>query len=267
MDRTEKKSAIPVESRTGVRALMRGLAILRYVNTSRSARPGEIAAALDIPRPTVYRLLQTLEELNYVALSPTDNRVRVTRLAAGLGDGYAIASRLCQIAGPLFSEYAPQIVWPLVLSVYDNAAMVVEETTHGRSPMSIDHDMIGYRVPILRTSSGRAYLAHCGDEERQIILEQVRRLDLEEDRPYLEQVHLRRMLSEVAAHGVALRDAGDFRPHTGSISVPIMVAGTVAGCVSVVWIRSAMDSAQAEQRYVGPLRQIAQRFTELAEAT
>jgi IclR family transcriptional regulator, mhp operon transcriptional activator len=75
------------ERRDSVRALVRGLAILRHVNAVGEARPGEIAQALGIPRPTVYRLIETLEEQRYVVMSPTSNRVRVTRRAASLGDG------------------------------------------------------------------------------------------------------------------------------------------------------------------------------------
>ena len=134
----------------------RGLAILRYVNAAGDPRPSEIAVGLGLPRPTVYRLLQTLEEAGYIVLSPTSNRVRVTRLAAGLGDGFAITSRICQAAGTIFATYAPKVVWPLDISVYENAAMVIQETTHGRSPLSIDRGMTGFRLPMLRTAAGRS---------------------------------------------------------------------------------------------------------------
>ena len=254
------------DNRNAVRSLTRGLAILRHLNAVGAAKAGEIAAALNIPRPTVYRLLQTLEEHRYVMLSPSDSRVRVTRLAASLGDGYAMTSRLCQIAGPLFSEYAPQIVWPLTISVYENAAMVVEEATHDRSPLSIDRDMIGWRVPILRSASGRAYLGHCSAEERQIIVEHIRRLGQKEDLPFLDQTVLSKMLAEVASQGFGLRDLSDFRPKTASLSVPAIVGGSVVACISVIWIRSAMDTQEAIRRYVAPLREISTRLAAAAEA-
>lgn len=121
-----------------VRSLSRGLAILNYVNKIGDIRPGEIAKALDLPRPTVCRLLATLEELGYVAFSAISSYVRVTRYAAALGDGCTLTSELSLAAGPLFVEYSQRLVCPLDLTVYNNAAMVIQETTHGRSPMSID---------------------------------------------------------------------------------------------------------------------------------
>ena len=254
------------QARDAVRALIRGLKILRHVNAIGDARPGEIARALGIPRASVYRLIQTLEEEGYVVMSPTSNRVRVTRLAASLGDGFAITSRICQLAGPLFSRYAPRVVWPLVISIYENAAMVIQETTHGRSPLSIDRGMIGYRLPMLRTAAGRCYLGHCGARERELILEHVRRLDDREDRPFLEHRYLGPMLDEVGARGLAVRDAGEFRTQTASIAVPIMASGTVAAALSVIWIRSAMTVEKALTTLETPLREVAASISAALDA-
>lgn len=231
-----------------MRALTRGLDILRHVNAVGEARPGEIARALDLPRPTVYRLLETLEEAGYVTFAASANLVRVTRAAAALGDGYAATSELCRAAGPLFAEYAARLVWPLDLTCYDNAAMVIHETTHGRSPLSIDRAMIGYRLPVLRTSAGRAYLSFCPAPERRLILDHLRRLGDPADDPFLDPAWIARMIAETRARGLALRDAGEFRPQTCSIAVPVMHGGQVEGCVSMIWIRSAMTSRMALER-------------------
>lgn len=245
-----------------VRALTRGLAILRHVNSVGEARPGEIARALGIPRPSVYRLLQTLEEAGYVAFSGSSNQVRVTRLAASLGDGSAATSVLCQAAAPLFAEYGARLVWPLDLSVYHNAAMIIQETTHGRSPLSIDRAMVGYRLPVLRTSAGRAYLAFCSAGERALILAHLRRLGDPGDAPFLDPGWLGRMIEETRARGVAVRDAGEFRPQTSSLAVPVLSQGNVVACVSMIWIRSAMTSRKALETCAAPLAEIAARLAE-----
>jgi IclR family mhp operon transcriptional activator len=243
-----------------VRALTRGLAILRHVNAMGEARPGEIARALNIPRPTVYRLLETLEEAGYVAFSASSNLVRVTRLAAALGDGYALRSELCQAAAPLFAEYGARLVWPIDLSVYENTAMVILETTHGRSPLSIDRAMIGYRLPMLRTSAGRAYLSFCGEEERTLILDHLQRLGDTADLPFLDPLWFNRMADETRAHGFAIRDAGEFRPQTASIAAPVQSGGMMIGCISMIWIRSAMDTSKAIGSHAKPLCELAAKI-------
>jgi len=249
----------PADTASGssVRALARGLAILRQVNKVGEARPGEIAKALNIPRPTVYRLLETLEELGYVALSATSNYVRVTRFAAALGDGYALTSEISQAAGPIFASYSKQLVWPLDLTIYHNAAMVIQETTHGRSPLSIDRGMTGYRLPVLRTSAGRAYISFCPEQERSLIIEHIRRIGQSDDLPFLEARWLSHLIEETRSRGIAVRDSGEFRQETASIAVPIMADGIVLGCVSLIWIRSAMSTRRALDDFGEPLLEIA----------
>lgn len=257
----EDRDATPEKS-DGVRALRRGLAVLRHINACGSTSAAEIARALSIPRPTVYRLLQTLEEEGYVAFSASSTQVRVTRLAASLGDGYAAQARICQAAGPVFGHYAPRLVWPLDLTVYEDAAMVIQETTHTRSPLSIDRGMIGFRLPMLRTSAGRAYLAYCPPEDRQAILGHLRRMDDGEDRPFLDDAWLARCLSETRKNGFAVRDGGEFRPKTSSIAVPVMVGQRVEAVVSMIWIRSALSLAEAIRAHGRTLAEVASAISQ-----
>ncbi|MFV1878698.1 DNA-binding transcriptional regulator [Nioella sp.] len=247
-----------------VRALTRGLDILRYINETGACKAADIARELSIPRPTVYRLLETLEQQGYVAFSPTSARVRVTRLAGSLGDGFGATSELCQIAGPLFTDRSSQIAWPLDLTVYENTAMIIQETTHSRNPLSIDSGMTGYRLPMLRTSAGRCYLAHCPREERQIIIRHLQRKGDPDDLPFLDPMKLDKLLQEVKARGFGVRLGLEFRPKTSSIAVPVMAGGRIVCCVSVIWTRGAMNQSEAIDKLVPPLldlsRDIAQRL-------
>jgi IclR family mhp operon transcriptional activator len=238
----------------GVRAFKRGLDVLREVNRSGGIRAGDVARALDLPRPTVYRLLETLEELGYIARSASDDRFRVTRRALSLGDGYDPGVVICQAAAPYLAELSKALVWPVDLSTYENAAMVVQETTHARSPLSIDRGMIGKRLPMLRTSAGRAYLAACPDHERELILNHLRRIDEADDRPFLETGRLERMIAETQSRGYAIRSEGEYNAKTASIAVPIVRGGAVFGCISIIWIRSALAIEDAIAQFVGPMR-------------
>jgi IclR family mhp operon transcriptional activator len=237
----------------GVRAFKRGLDVLHEINRSGGIRAGDVARQLDLPRPTVYRLLETLEELGYVARSASDDRFRVTRRASSLGDGYDPGVVICQAAAPYLAELSKSLVWPVDLSTYENAAMVIQETTHSRSPLSIDRGMIGKRLPVLRTSAGRAYLAACAPRERDVIINHLRRIDEADDRPFLEADRLSRMIAETAQRGYAIRSEGEFNPKTASIAVPIVRDDEVFGCISIIWIRSALSLDQAIAEFVAPL--------------
>ncbi|MFK4382251.1 DNA-binding transcriptional regulator [Bradyrhizobium sp. USDA 223] len=256
MSKERTRNGQPRQSE-GVRAFKRGLDVLQEVNRSGGIRAGDVARALELPRPTVYRLLETLEELGYIARSASDDRFRVTRRALSLGDGYDPSVVICQAAAPYLADLSKKLVWPVDLSTYENAAMVVQETTHSRSPLSIDRGMIGKRLPMLRTSAGRAYLAACPARERDLIINHLRRIDEADDRPFLDQGRLDRMIAETAARGYAIRSEGEYNPKTASIAVAIVRDGAVFGCISIIWIRSALGIEEAVAQFASQLLETA----------
>lgn len=244
-----------------VRALVRGLEILKFLNKRGSARASEVASRLNIPRPTVYRLLHTLEEAGYVVFSATDARVRVTPLAASLGDNSAARSLLCQVAAPIMAQFTDTYTWPADLCIYEDMHMVVQETTHGRSALSIDRDMSGYPLPMLRSSAGRAYLANCSDQERRIILDMLRHENLVEDRPFLVDTWLETNLSLYRQQGFAIRDHRTFRAKTSSIAVPILSNSGIVGSLSVIWVSKAFSISEGVSKYSAPLTEAAKFIT------
>ncbi|MGV8989497.1 MAG: hypothetical protein ACOH2H_25070 [Cypionkella sp.] len=65
------------------------------------------------------------------------------------------------------------------------------------------------------------------------------------------------MIKDTRERGVALRDAGEFRPQTASIAAPILSHGGVLCCVSMIWIRTAMTARKACDSFAEPLSEIA----------
>jgi IclR family transcriptional regulator, mhp operon transcriptional activator len=237
----------------GVRSIQRGLDVLSEVNRSGGIRAAELAQRLGLARPTVYRLLETLEELGYVRRSGSDDRFRVTRKASSLGDGYDPGLLISEAATPVIGELSKRLVWPIDLTIYENAAMVIQETTHAKSPLSIDRGMIGRRLPMLRTSSGRAYLAFCPDAEREIIIKHIVRIEDPDDQPFLEPSHLDRLIAHTRARGYGVRDEGEYNTKTSSIAVPVIRGGDVLGCISIIWIRTALDTREAISQFAEPM--------------
>jgi IclR family mhp operon transcriptional activator len=65
------------------------------------------------------------------------------------------------------------------------------------------------------------------------------------------------MIAETAARGYATRSEGEYNPKTASIAVPIVRNGTVFGCISIIWIRSALGIEDAMAQFVGQLQETA----------
>jgi IclR family transcriptional regulator, mhp operon transcriptional activator len=256
------KRSKQASARGGVRSLERGLALLRLVNEMGGVRPAEAAKALRLPRPTAHRLLETLEELGYVRRSPSDNRFLVTIQASRLSGGYDTDVQLSEVVGPVLAQLLHDLVWPVNISTHSNGMMVVRETTHARSPLSVDRDMIGLEVPMLRTASGRAYLAYCGEAERTEIIHQLKVRNDAGDEPYIADDAIGEMLALCRRQGFAGRFNEPFVSRTSSIALPILVDGCARGSLSIVWSTSAMPYNRAIHQFLQPLREAARTISD-----
>src|SRR5665213_1932340 len=99
-----------MESTRPIRALMRGLDALTFLNLRDGATVSEVAHEIRLPRTTVYRILETLCNAGYVFRDAVDDRYRLTILVRALSAGFADESWLTQIAKPLMMELCSDIV-------------------------------------------------------------------------------------------------------------------------------------------------------------
>ena len=68
----------------------------------------------------------------------------------------------------MMAEFTREHVWPVSLFTFEAGKMLVRDTTHRLSALSIDYGMVGRRMAMLRTAGGLAYLAFCPDNERKV---------------------------------------------------------------------------------------------------
>jgi len=247
---------------SNVRAVERGLRILSAVSRAKGILPGELSKALDIPRPSVYRILGSLEGLGYVVRSATDNRFRVTLKTREIAEGYDDETQAGTLGGPVIVALQQDIVWPVDILTYENGAMVIRESTLARSPMSINRNMIGTHAPILRTSAGRAWLAFAPDKERDLCLDILRERADPEDLPFLEPRNLATLLSNTREQGHGMRYGEKLLPETSSFAMPVIVGTRVICCINVIWITSALSISAARDTLLDPLRRAAQKMAE-----
>ncbi len=239
-----------------VRALERGLDILRIVNEFDGIKVQEIVDRTGLSRPTVFRFLESLESLGYVAKSPSTGQWRPTMDCNLLSAGFAEKSWIGQIAVPKMERLGGEILWPLDLVTNDGDAMRVRETTHRTSPFSFDHGMVGRRIPILHTASGRVYLAFCTDEEREILFDMLRKSRKPEHALIHNQTMINRILAKTRERGFGFRNQG-YRNHTQSISVPIFVQDRVLAALTVICLNSALSFDDMVRKFEVRLREAA----------
>ncbi len=236
-----------------VRSLERGLALLVAMNRRKLASVAELAQDVRLPRPTVYRLLDTLSRTGFVARESATDRYRPTHGVRALSDGFVDDEWIGEIAAPLMAEFTRDHVWPVSLFTFEAGKMLVRDTTHHLSSLSIDYGMVGRRMGMLRTAGGLAYLAFCPDNERKAILGLLALSDDPEDQPAHENQRLSATLQAIRLKGYAVQDRV-INPKTASISVPIKAGRRIHGCVSLIYIASALTLRDVERDLLAPLR-------------
>ncbi len=238
-----------------VRSLQRGLEVLTILNLHGPQKAQQVGELTGLPRPTAYRLLESLASLGYVTKSAEDTwllTLKVKSLSAGFND----SAWVTQIALPAMTKLAKQILWPIDLVTFDAYEMVVRESTHPISPFSLDVGMVGHRLPMLDTAAGRAYLSFCPHDERTAIIDALSRSDRPQDLMARNPEAVERIVSRTLKLGCGYRVRG-FKSQTSSFSVPIIHDNTVIACLTLIWIASALDFHEASSRYLDAMRNTA----------
>jgi len=241
-----------------VRAIERGLAILDAVARNTNSSAAQISAYSGVPRTTVYRILETLENLGYVRRNDEGRIFYLTSKIRMLTANVDSASQLGEIAFPMMEELVQEVLWPSSLTVIDHDAMRIVETTHHLSPYSVHRNAVGTRIPLLTTALGRAYLCFCGEAERQALLGNVGRLyDVSTMSRHLERLlHLQ---PSTRNNGYASSN-GETDPRFASFAVPIRKSGNVIASMNLIFFRKTMKLEAALERYLPVLNDVVERI-------
>jgi len=170
------------EDRHFVTALARGLDVLSaFRSRDRMLGNQELARRCGLPKSTISRLTYTLTKHGYLEHAEDGSGNSGYRLgSAVLALGSAMLARMDmrQLARPLMQELADQSQAMVSLGMRDRLSMIYVENCRSESALTLSLD-VGSRIPLATTAMGRAYLAVCGERERQDLMGRIRELDEE----------------------------------------------------------------------------------------
>jgi len=250
-----------------IRALARGLEVLHVLNQFNGATVSEVAEAIGLPRTTTYRILETLCHEGYAYRAAIDERYRLTILVRGLSDGFDDEAWVTQIARPFMYELCSELVWPVAIATLSGSTMLIRQTTDHRSPLAIEKRGPGFRVPILGSASGIAYLAFCPTEQQQAILELTARASRpERGAAAIDRDKVMSLLEETRRRGYAAWRRSRRVSDELSLSVPILSRDRLLATLTLRFSSTAVPKAEAIQRFVPRLQEVARRIgAEFAE--
>ncbi|WP_300647306.1 IclR family transcriptional regulator C-terminal domain-containing protein [Paenalcaligenes sp.] len=237
-----------------VRALERGLELIRVLGEIGWASPGELAKRTGIHRATVYRLLHTLEANGYVHCRPGDSHYCLTTRIRSIADGVKDEDWIAQVISPYLGRLLSQVQWPSDFATFTGGHIVIQESTHRFSPMSVNRGMIGKARPLLHSALGIAILSMVSDDSRQRILNLT---ELVTNEPLTQEDHYAQLMQSIQiarARGYA-ESAGGTEPNISAIASPVCWRNRVVGAINIMFFRRAMTPIKAAERYLGYLHE------------
>lgn len=248
--------------REHVRSISRGLAVLQAINRGGSLSMMQICRDAHIPYPTACRIVSTLIEEGMIEREPARKRYRPTALVRTLAVGYQDEDELIHAARPHIVALTRAVGWPVSVCTRVGHAMMVRDSTHRLTSLTLNNYAPGYTLPLTECSTGKAWLAFADSDERARALETLARLDGPAERMATLLQRDPRPLDEVRAKGYATQARNHYTAtpgKTSSIAVPIMRGEQVGGAVALIFFASAMPMAKAEAQFVPLLRDVAVR--------
>ena len=252
-----------MESTRPIRALMRGLDALTFLNLRAGATVSEVAHEIRLPRTTVYRILETLCSSGFVFRDAADDRYRLTILVRGLSDGFDDEAWVTQIAKPFIYDLCREIVWPVSIATLIGTKMTLRETTDHSTPLAIERYSAGVQLPLLTTAMGRVYLANCGPAQRDALIDVLARSGKEEDKAARNRPDLLRVLAEIKAQGYATTTRTRRLADEIALSVPVPLHDRTLAVLTVRFTASVLPLKSGVERFLPKLRQCAARISSL----
>lgn len=226
-------------SRPQVPAADQTLRILAHLTRQRGPVPAAaIAAALGLPRSTVYHLLATLQAHQFVVHLPEDRRWGLGIAAFELAGGYARQEPLARVGRPVLAELVDRVHESAHLAVMHgrDVLYIVEERAPRRPALVTD---VGVRLPAHLTATGRAMLATLPREQVRAVYPDASAFSDRTGRGPGRPRELRELLREVRARGYAVED-GEVTLGLRSVGVAVRDhSGWPVAAIAVTWSHDA----------------------------
>ena len=242
-----------------VRAISRGFAVLSAISRDGPMTLMDVSRSADVPYATACRIVQTLLHEGLIEREPGRKRYRVTSLVQSLATGFQEEDLLAAEALPHMEELTRKIGWPLSLATRVGTRMMVRASTHQMTTLTFTNYYPGFTLPIAECATGKAYLAHCAEEERQMIKDAWEATDNEASQTGMLLMSDGVALGNIREAGYALqaRNQYNYEPgKTSSLAVPVKDAtGRLAGALAIIYFASAIKPTEAPGKFLDDMNE------------
>lgn len=249
-----------------IHALARGLEVIQALNERPATTLASLSQRTGIPKSTLLRILKTLIAREWVYRYRTDSRYRLTSQVCDLGRHVMTVDCIAEAAGPVLDQLHKAVGWPSDIAVCNGYGMrVLDSTRRLRSRMDVHNPLDGH-FHMLWSALGRAYLAFCPADEREVILDRLRRSPDPLDQAGQNRSWVENLLGETRGRGYAVAEPGYCKRHLNcqhgleTIALPVQAGGHVQACINLIWIGGRDGSGRVHELWLPALRAAARRI-------
>jgi len=225
--RTPKAPAVNVVS-----AAARALAVLERLSRQRTIGLEELSRDVKLAKPTVYRFLQTLQELGYARRSDGDQWAMTLKLF-NVGSRALDHVDLHAAARPVAEELSDDLGETVHMGVLEGDSAVYVLKIESRHTIRLV-SRVGRRIPLYCTAIGKVLLAFAKEEERESALKGVRLLAFTR-KTLTTRAALQAELDRIREQGFGLDDE-EHEEGIHCIGAPIFDhTGAIAAVISASW--------------------------------
>src|SRR5699024_8170544 len=194
-----------------VQVISNAIRIIECVVRNQPLGVTEIAKMLDLPKTTVHRTLQSLEDNNWISRQRQDSRKWVLTprlwLLANEGPGVEIRD-LTLAAQEKLNKVTDENVH---ITQSEGDTIVVIDKIESSQPIRV-YDPLGTKVPLHQSSSGKAMLSTWADDDIESYLDRVEEKALDRTNTlHYDRSRIRAELQQVRECGYAV-NTGNWRP-------------------------------------------------------
>lgn len=257
----ERQSArTPFMAETPVESVRRAIHLLHELNRQRVSSVRHLHKATGLPKPTIVRLLDTLISLGYVVNDHRQGGYQVTSLVRSLSAGFHGDPLVVEAARAWAIAFTRKFQWPVAVAILDRDAVMIRFSTIADSPVSPFHATINNRLQLMSRALGRAYIAFCPPNERNLLLRILAASSDPENEAARDRDAALTLLAMIRRAGFAERSPTVEPKSSSTIAVPVMLGRKVLATVGVTYFTSAVPKAEAIARYVPPLKEMAKNI-------
>ena len=247
-----------------IEAIQRAASVLKYLHLHGGSQLKTLHDALAIAKPTLLRILATLRDEGFVWQRLADDAWLIS-----WQHQYVVSLKeplwLAEISGPILEALSTQVPWPSQIAIPDGDAMRVIESNYSQTFIDpLPPRSIGFRAPMLRSASGRAWFAYASEERRHETLEAMRQRGGRANSIAHDASAIGQLIRETRESGFAVREphfGGDFErdrsdvdDRRDSIGLPILCDGEAIASMNFTWKNQVVDRDRVTKMHFRYLR-------------